>query len=403
MGAESIGRVGESWTDFVMSFAIRHRELLPMGTQLEFDKLLKFLKPFLLKEHNEDGTHITSTPTSGVASNALAYVTIGNTSDLSAERSLVGTSNQITVTDNGAGSTVVIATPQNIATTSSPTFTAVTLSGLTSGRVPIAGSGGLIGDDADLTFATDTLTATKLVGTTSVTTAALTDSGLTSGRVVLAGTGGLLGDDADLTFATDTLTATKVVGTTSVTTAALTDSGLTSGRIVLATTGGLLTDDADLTFLTDTLTAKGLVVGTTKLTSYNSITTAGLGIPVITGSGRSTAQTAAVASVATFTVGASDASFLVSANVLVTTSTSHSFTVTCAYTDEGNTARTLTLTFSSIGGTLLTAITDVTGAGPYEGIPLHIRAKTATAITIATTGTFTTLVYNVEGLIQQVA
>lgn len=338
-----------------MSFATRHRELLPMGTQLEFDKLLKFLKQFLLKEHNEDGTHITSTPTSGVASNALAYVTIGNTADLSAERSLVGTSNQITVTDNGANSTVVIAAPQNIATTSSPTFTGLTISGLTSGRVPVAGTGGLLGDDADLTFATDTLTSTKLVGTTSVTTAALTDS------------------------------------------------GLTSGRVVLASTGGLLADDADLTFLTDTLTAKGLVVGTTKLTSYNSITTAGLGIPVITGSGRSTTQTDAVASVATFTVGASDASFMVSANVLVTTSTTHNFTVTCAYTDEGNTVRTLTLSFSSLIGTFLTSITDVTGAGPYEGIPLHIRAKTATAITIATTGTFTTVTYNVEGLIQQVA
>jgi hypothetical protein len=40
--------------------------------------------------------------------------------------------------------------------------------------------------------------------------------GLTSGRVVVAGTSGLLGDDVDLTFATDTLTATKMVGSTSV-------------------------------------------------------------------------------------------------------------------------------------------------------------------------------------------
>lgn len=76
---------------------------------------------------------------------------------------------------------------------------------LTSGRVPIVTTGGLLTDDADLTFATDTLSATKVAM-----------SSLTSGRVPIVSTSGLLIDDADLTFATDTLTATKVVGTTSV-------------------------------------------------------------------------------------------------------------------------------------------------------------------------------------------
>ncbi len=118
-------------------------------------------------------------------------------------------------------------------------------------------------------------------------------------------------------------------------------------------------------------------------------------------SGRSTAQTAAVASVATFTVGAADASFLISVNVLVTASTLHNFTVTCAYTDEGNTARTLTLPLAQLAGTFLTAITNTGGAVPYEGVPLHIRCKSETAITIATTGTFTTVTYNVEGFIVQ--
>jgi hypothetical protein len=40
------------------------------------------------------------------------------------------------------------------------------VTGLTSGRVPIIGASGLISDDSDLTFATDTLTATKLGATT---------------------------------------------------------------------------------------------------------------------------------------------------------------------------------------------------------------------------------------------
>lgn len=118
--------------------------------------------------------------------------------------------------------------------------------------------------------------------------------------------------------------------------------------------------------------------------------------------GRATAQTAAVASVATYTLPATDGSFEISANVLITTATIHSFTVTVAYTDEGNTARTLTLPFINLAGTALTAIANAAGAVPYEGIPLHIRAKASTAITIATTGTFTTVTYSVEAIIRQI-
>lgn len=44
----------------------------------------------------------------------------------------------------------------------------------------------------------------------------LIDSTLTAGRVTFAGASGRLSDDADLTFATDTLSATKAVGSTSV-------------------------------------------------------------------------------------------------------------------------------------------------------------------------------------------
>lgn len=149
--------------------------------------------------------------------------------------------------------------------------------------------------------------------------------------------------------------------------------------------------------------ATSIIKVTGKITSYNGVATAGWGVPAIQGTGRAAAQIAAVTSVATYTVGAADGSFLISANVLVTTSTLHNFTVTCAYTDESNVARTLTLSFSQLTGAFITAITNATGAGPYEGVPLHLRCKAATAITIATTGTFTTVVYNVDGLIQQVS
>lgn len=118
---------------------------------------------------------------------------------------------------------------------------------------------------------------------------------------------------------------------------------------------------------------------------------------------RSTAQTASVASVTTWTVGSNDGSFMVSANVNLTASTTNSFTVTCTYTDETNTSRTDTFSFVQNGvAAPLQTITNVTGVGSYSGLPMHIRCKAATSITIATTGTFTSVTYNVEGMIIQV-
>lgn len=118
-------------------------------------------------------------------------------------------------------------------------------------------------------------------------------------------------------------------------------------------------------------------------------------------SGRATGQTALNNSVATYTLGATDASYEVSANVLVTTSSAENFTVTTTYTDEGNTSRTVTMNFQILAGTIATAINFSNGAVPYEGIPLHIRCKASTSITVKTTGTFTGCTYNVEGIIKQ--
>src|SRR5579864_9338491 len=135
-----------------------------------------------------------------------------------------------------------------------------------------------------------------------------------------------------------------------------------------------------------------------KATTYNGVATAGWGVPAIYAAGRVTAQTSATASISTYTVGAADGSFIVSANINVTAATTASFTCTCTYTDETNTSRTLTLNFSNVTGTLLTTITNATGTGAYEGVPLHIRAKASTAITFATVGTFTSATYNAEGI-----
>lgn len=126
--------------------------------------------------------------------------------------------------------------------------------------------------------------------------------------------------------------------------------------------------------------------------------------PVVVGYGRAVAQIAANASLASYTVGANDGSFKVSANVNVTVATTCSFTVTCAYTDEAGTARTLTMPFVNVAGTaIVNTVANATGTVPYMGIPVIIRAKAATTIVIATTGTFTTVTYTAEGIITQFA
>lgn len=126
----------------------------------------------------------------------------------------------------------------------------------------------------------------------------------------------------------------------------------------------------------------------------------GAGISHVIGNQRVTAQTAA-ASLTAIPVGGSDGTFTVSANVNMTAVTLASFQTTCTYTDETNTSRTLVLNFSQINGTFVTTLTNALGAGAYEGVPVHIRAKAGTNITLATVGTFTTVTYNFEERIVQ--
>lgn len=153
-------------------------------------------------------------------------------------------------------------------------------------------------------------------------------------------------------------------------------------------------------------------IGTTDLifwgapfSTYANIATKGWGVPAVYAFARATGQNAANASIATYTVGAADGTFKVSGYVYVTTATAHSFTMTCAYTDPAGNARVLTLPFTQLAGVPLTTITNVTGAGPYEGIALQIRCKASTTITFATAagGTYTTVTYDAEGLAIQVA
>jgi hypothetical protein len=123
----------------------------------------------------------------------------------------------------------------------------------------------------------------------------------------------------------------------------------------------------------------------------------------IVAAGRATAQSAANASISTFTVGAADGSFEVSGNMNVTVVTTLATTLSVSYTDESNAARTMILPIQQLGGTFIAAGA-ITGLGAWESPVMHIRCKASTAITIFTSaGTFTGVTYTAEGIIKQVS
>lgn len=149
--------------------------------------------------------------------------------------------------------------------------------------------------------------------------------------------------------------------------------------------------------------------GTTgKLSILNGITVdaSGASSAALTVGGPSQRKVAATnaQTIGSYTVGAADGTFEVSANINVTVATAHNFSVTCTYTDETNVSRVLTFGFTQLSGaTFITAITQITGTGPYEAPVLTIVAKAGTTITTATTGTFTTVTYNGVGPIKQIS
>jgi hypothetical protein len=126
-------------------------------------------------------------------------------------------------------------------------------------------------------------------------------------------------------------------------------------------------------------------------------------ISVANAGNRLTGQITAVSGVLSGSVAAVDASYVLSANVNITTATLFSFGVTINYTDETNTARVQNLSFSNLAGTISTTLTNAGGAVPYNGIPVHIRCKAGTNLTVQTTsGTYTTVVYNIEATCTQI-
>jgi hypothetical protein len=134
-------------------------------------------------------------------------------------------------------------------------------------RAAVSGSGATLEDDAGLGFdsASNRLTVDgPLDANGAIRSTQVTANNLTSGRVAIAGTSGLLSDDAGLTFNSSTHTLTvdgPLDANGAIRSTQVTANNLTSGRILIAGASGLVTDDSGLTYnsATDAVTASGAV------------------------------------------------------------------------------------------------------------------------------------------------
>jgi hypothetical protein len=146
---------------------------------------------------------------------------------------------------------------------------------------------------------------------------------------------------------------------------------------------------------------KDLYLGGT-LKRYGAVATAGNGLPSIMSSGRNAAVNAAAQTVINaFAVPAADTTYELNVNVLITTLGSGSFTVTCTYTDEGNTARTMTIPFINTAGA---TVTTLAAAAPFATPDIRIRCKASSTISVqSVAGTFTGCTYNIEASLKKIS
>lgn len=154
------------------------------------------------------------------------FAILDDMSKLVANFAASGTQSVIVASNGASGSPLFIGYNNisevfRVSETGGVSATSITNSGLTEGRIPIVGIGGLIGDDANLTFSTDTLSTTKLLSSTSVSTPSLISTAAitavpaagSSFNVNLSTTGDFIVNTDQ--FAVDTSTARIGIGTAS--------------------------------------------------------------------------------------------------------------------------------------------------------------------------------------------
>jgi hypothetical protein len=220
-----------------------------------------------------------------IFSNTLVVTNLANVGSLTAIGNITGNNLSVTndfsaVSGNVSGNLVVGNLTVNGSSSLSGNFTAnnivanfefssntanittgliagnVTSNGLTSTRVTFAGTGGILTDNANLSFVTDTLSTVNANLTGNLVAANLTSNSLTATYVTFAGTGGLLAGNSQFTYAAigDLLTVgnanvgANINAGTLVNSPNVTVTSLTAGRVTFADTNGLLVDNANLTY-----------------------------------------------------------------------------------------------------------------------------------------------------------
>jgi hypothetical protein len=146
-----------------------------------------------------------------------AFVTIGAPGALTGGRQLLGTSDQIVVTDNGAGVSVTLSLPQSIHTGATPTFAGLTLSP-GSGNILVVDTSTLVVDATNHRVGIGTVTPTSplhVYTTTANPAIALDGDGATS-QIWITNYGtskvpAFIGREASGTFASPTATASGAI------------------------------------------------------------------------------------------------------------------------------------------------------------------------------------------------
>lgn len=97
----------------------------------------------------------------------------------------------------------------------------------------------------------------------------------------------------------------------------------------------------------------------------------------------------------------SDGTYMISGCIRTISGTTYNFSLPITATDEngGPISKNIPL---MVGGIVVVAV-NTDAFQSYNGIPLHCRLKGGTTVSVATFGTFTSVVYNAEAIIMKIS
>ena len=150
---------------------------------------------------------------------------------------------------------------------------------------------------------------------------------------------------------------------------------------------------------------KFIVNGAGIVSTYDQRSTTGNGVPAIFASYSTTGQTGAVSNAINYTPPSTAGTYRMGWSVDVTTATTLNFTIVATWKDASGNSISQTLGgFDKSGNALVAgAITNTIGTGVYYGSVVFSINNGGTAITLSTSGTFTSVVYNLTATLEQLA